>query len=174
MKSHNSKKTRSKSRRTTPSGFRWKSRLLDAAILISTVIVGAFVFSVAGRLSYTHAERSDRPPRVLRTQILNGCGEQGLAASFGDQLTSSAIEEFRFDVVDRDNFDHFDVERTFIIVYTLPPEDALRLARALGLSENNVSMMEKTDNPWGLDISIVLGRESRPELSSSDDIFDAP
>jgi hypothetical protein len=148
--------------------------MLDAAILLSTIIIGAFVFSVAGRLSYTHAERNDRPPRVLRTQILNGCGESGLAAVFGDRLTNAAIEEFRFDVVDRDNFDNFKVERSFIIAYTLPPEDALRLARALGLSENNVSMMERTDNPWGLDISIVLGQETRPQLPTSENVFDTP
>jgi hypothetical protein len=173
MKSGNTKNPRSNAQRKA-SGFRWKSRLLDAAILVSTVVVGVFVFSVAGRLSSTHAERNDRPPRVLRTQILNGCGESGLAAVFGDQLAGLAIEEFRFDVVDRDNFDNFKVERSFIIAYTLPPEDALRLARALGLSENDVSMMERTDNPWGLDISIVLGRTVRPVTTPAGTAVDTP
>jgi len=167
MNAKDTKKNPSKTRRSAKE-FRWKSRLLDLAILVSTVVIGVFVFSVAGRLSYTHAERNDRPPRVLRTQVLNGCGEPGLAAVFSDELTGSAIEEFRFDVVDRDNFEHFKVERSFIIIYTLKPEDALRLAHALGLSENDVSMMEMTDNPWGLDISIVLGRTVRPILSATE------
>ncbi len=173
MKAKNTKKSRPKSRRPA-KGIRWKSRLLDAAILLSTLVVGAFVFSVAGRLSYTHAERNDRPPRVLRTQILNGCGEKGLASEFGDQLTNSAIEEFRFDVIDRDNFNHFKVERSFIIAYTLPPEDALRLANALNISEDEVRMMESNDNPWGLDICIVLGRETRPLVPATQAVIDAP
>jgi len=152
MKAKNTKKSRPKSRRPA-KGIRWKSRLLDAAILLSTLVVGAFVFSVAGRLSYTHAE---------------------LASEFGDQLTSSAIEEFRFDVIDRDNFDHFKVERSFIIAYTLPPEDALRLANALNISEDEVRMMESNDNPWGLDICIVLGRETRPLVPATQAAIDAP
>jgi len=139
---------------------------LDIGILVSTAIVAVFVFSVAGRLSYTHAEKSDAPPRVLRTQVLNGCGAAGLAAEFGDGLMLAAIQEFRFDVVDRDNFDHFDVDNSFMTVYTLPSEDALRLAAALGISAENVYMADQNDSPWGLDITIVLGRLRQPVLSS--------
>jgi len=148
--------------------------MLDIGILLSTAVVAVFVFSVASRLSYTHAEKNDRPPRVLRTQILNGCGESGLAAEFGDDLMRAAIQEFRFDVIDRDNFDHFDVDNSFITVYTLSSEDAQRLASALGISPENVYMADKNDSPWGLDITIVLGRSRHPVLSEESGLSATP
>ncbi len=159
------KRTNTRSKRS--SRMRWKSRILDGGIFLTTIALGAFIFSVAGRLSHSHAERNDRPPRVLRTQVLNGCGESGLAATFGEQLSQIAVKEFRFDVIDADNFHHFDVDESFIMVYTLSLEEAMRLATAFGMSEKDVRMMGDTENPWGLDISIVLGRTARPVLSTS-------
>ncbi len=174
MKSKASPKSRPAKRQVSSPGSRWKSRLLDLAILTSTVVVGVFVLSVASRLSYSHAEKNEHPPRVLRTQVLNGCGVPELAADFGELLMRTRVEEFRFDVVDRDNFSHFEVENSFLTVYTLSPDDALRLAAALGLSGDNVFMAEKTDNPWGLDISVVLGQNTMPVLPTPDERSHAP
>ena len=154
--------------------MRWKSRLLDGAILVSTVIVGIFVFSVVGRLSSSHAERNERPPRVLQTQILNGCGVVGLAADFAEELMHSRVEEFRFDVVDRDNFDDFEVENSFITVYTLPVDDALRLGSALGLSADDVFIAEDTDNIRGLDVTIVLGGKTKPTITTAGETSPVP
>jgi len=174
MKAKNSQKSRRAKSRATPPGHRWKSRLLDAAILVSTVVVGAFVFSIAGRLSYSHAEKNEHPPRVLRTQVLNGCGVKGLAADFGKKLMRSRVEEYRFDLVDRNNFDHFNLENSFITVYTLSSDDALRLAAGLGIDADHVFMAEKNDNPWGLDISIILGHNNRPVLPIQDGMSSNP
>jgi len=164
MKAKTAKNSGAGSRRNSHSNPRWKSRLLNVAILLGTAVVAVFVFSVAGRLSYSHAEKSDRPPRVLRTQVLNGCGMPGVAALFSEQLVRSQVGEFRFDVINRDNFDRFDVENSFLTVYTLSPDEALQLAQALGLSSEDVFMAERTDNPWGLDVSIVLGKKTTPVL----------
>ncbi len=164
------KNNRSTRSRKNSNGLRWRARLLDGAILVCTVVIGVFVFSVAGRLSYTRAEKANFAPRVLRTQILNGCGEPGLAAEFGERLTRASIEEFRFDVIDHDNFNRFDVDESFITVYTLSTDDALRLAAAMGFSPDHVFLADNTDNPWGLDASIVLGRNTRPVLPALEGI----
>jgi hypothetical protein len=174
MNSKNSKKTSAARRRTTSPGGRWKSRLLDLGILLSTAVVALFVFSVAGRLSYTHAEKNNRPPRVLRTQVLNGCGESGVAAEYSDELMRAAVEEFRFDVIDRDNFDHFDVDESFMTVYTLTPDDAARLATALGIPPEKVYMAEQNDNPWGLDITIVLGQSWKSVMPREPELSETP
>ncbi len=167
MASSSKQKKRSNTRTKRHSRIKWKSRILDGAIFATTIALGAFIFSVAGRLSYSHAERNDRPPRVLRTQVLNGCGESGLAATFGEKLTETAVKEFRFDVIDADNFNNFDIDESFIMVYTLSLEEAMRLAKAFGMTEKDLRMMGDEENPWGLDISIVLGRDRRPQLSES-------
>jgi hypothetical protein len=101
---------------------------------------------------------------VLRTQVLNGSGVSRDAAIFSEQLLRAGVAEFRFDVIDRGNFERFDVEEPFMTVYTLSPDDALRLAAGLGLSAEDVFMAEKTDNPLGLDVTIVLGSRKTPVL----------
>ena len=142
--------------------------MLDMAILAATAVVAVFVFSIVGRLSYSRAERAERPPRVLRTQVLNGCGTPGVAAQFGDQLMQAQVAEFRFDIIDRNNFDRFDVERTFITAYTLSPDDALRLAEGLGLGPDDMFMAEAADNPLGLDVTIVLGKLNTVRLPTAE------
>jgi len=139
---------------------------MDVGIIVCTIVVGAFIFSVAGRLSYTKAEKEAFAPRVLQTQILNGCGESGLAAEFAELLMQSPIGEYRFDIIDRDNYSRFDVEQSFLISYTLTREDADQLGAAVGFAPDQVFIADNTDNPWGLDISIVLGRSDRPVVPS--------
>ena len=96
----------------TPS--RWKSRLVDIAILAAAAIVCLFVFSFSTRLSYSRPEIHEAP-EIIRVQVLNGSGKAGMARKVADHLTMLAVGRMRFDAIDVGNFDRADIKRTFII-----------------------------------------------------------
>src|SRR3990172_8450108 len=95
-----------RSRRTAkhPAPSRWKARLLDIAILLTTGLICVFVFSFSTRLSYSRSETRE-PPIIIRVQILNACGRAGLAQRVADRFAELEVGRMRFDVIDVGNFD---------------------------------------------------------------------
>jgi hypothetical protein len=138
----------------TPS--RWKSRLVDIAILAAAAIVCLFVFSFSTRLSYSRPEVREAP-EIIRVQILNGSGKAGMARKVADHLTMLSVGRMRFDAIDVGNFDRADIKRTFVINRRLTPEQVSRITAAWGLGESELSDGSGRSNDLGVDLSIVLG-----------------
>ena len=85
-------------------------------------------------------------------EVLNGCGESGIANNFTNLLRSNG-----FDVVEVGNFERFDVENTFVISRSSSFNNAKRVADALGVSEENIIREESED--FYLDVTVVLGKD---------------
>lgn len=139
---------------TTPS--RWKSRLIDLAILTAAAVVCLFVFSFSTRLSYSRPEVREAP-EIIRVQILNGSGKAGMARTAADHLTMLAVGRMRFDAIDVGNFDRADIKRTFVINRRLTPEQVSSITSAWGLGESELSDGSGRSNDLGVDLTIVLG-----------------
>lgn len=148
---------------------RWKSRLIDLAILTAAAVVCLFVFSFSTRLSYSRPEVKEAP-EIIRVQILNGSGHAGMARKVADHLTMLAVGKMRFDAIDVGNFDRADIRRTFVINRRLAPEQVRQITDAWGLGETEISDGSGRTNDLGVDLTIVLGANVvDPSTASSAD-----
>lgn len=138
----------------TPS--RWKSRLVDFAILAAAGVICLFVFSFSTRLSYSRPEVREAP-EIIRVEILNGSGKAGMARKVSDHLTSLSIGRMRFDEIGVGNHDRTDVKRTFIINRRLTIDQITSITESWGLGEADISDATKRTNDLGVDLTIVLG-----------------
>lgn len=90
-------------------------------------------------------------------EILNGCGEEGIA-----YLYSNFLMEEGFDVIDSKNADNFDYLNTNILVYKKEKMDvAKNLAKTLKIKNKNIKLIK--GGPW--DLSIIIGKDYK-ELDS--------
>jgi hypothetical protein len=132
--------------------------LLNAAIGFLGLLLFILVFSLVARILYPRisSDRVEKDPalisNVIQLEVLNGCGVPGLATNY-----TSTLRSYGFDVVETGNFDHFNMEKSVVIARTHQTENAHRVARALGIEEQNV-LLEASEEFY-LDVTLVLGAD---------------
>lgn len=89
---------------------------------------------------------------VIQVEVLNGCGISGAATTM-----TNSLRRYGFDVVEIGNFDHFDVQKTMVISRNGDMASARQVARALGISEDQILREESPD--FYLDLTIVIGTD---------------
>lgn len=135
---------------------RGKAALLNISILILGALVAVFVASglYKGCAAPVDPKRAADSAELIgdyiQVEVLNGCGESGLASKMTDYL-----RERGFDVVKNGNYDTFDVERTHVLNRIDDPRAARQIARALGLAENAV--VPQPDPGLFVEASVVIG-----------------
>ena len=95
-----------------------------------------------------------REPVSIRIEVLNGCGEGGIAIRFTDFLRSKG-----FDVVKMGNYDSFHVPKTMVIERRGIRENGLKVAQALGCDDGRILLEIEPDSP--LDVRVILGSDYR-------------
>lgn len=131
---------------------------LNVAIGFLGVLLLILLVAIGTRFLYPRivTERVSTDPalvsNVIQLEVLNGCGISGIATRFTDRL-----REYGFDVVESGNFDHFNVDQSFVISRSGHLENALRVANAIGISEQNIIREESPD--YYLDVTIVIGSD---------------
>lgn len=97
--------------------------------------------------------------KKIQIEVLNGCGEQGIAKLLSDKLKSE-----NYDIVNSGNYLEkgklqWNVANTKIIDQIGDFEKAVELARLMGV---NTSLVESVKNPSPIaDITIVIGKDHR-------------
>ena len=131
---------------------------LNVAIGFLGVLLFILLIAIGSRFLYPRiaTERVSADPAlvssVIQLEVLNGCGIPGIATRFTDRL-----REYGFDVVESGNFDHFNVDNSFIISRSGHLENAKRVANAIGISEQNIIREASPD--FYLDVTIVIGSD---------------
>jgi hypothetical protein len=87
-----------------------------------------------------------------QVEVLNGCGTSGIAKSATNFLRTADI-----DVVYLGNYKNFNVSKSQVIDRSGNPENARKIARLLGISENQVK--SEIDKSKQLKASIILGKD---------------
>ncbi|TVQ65540.1 MAG: LytR family transcriptional regulator [Balneolaceae bacterium] len=132
--------------------------LLNALIGFLGVLLLLLLVALASRVLHPKivTERADNNPfmvsNVIQLEVLNGCGVPGIATRFTDTL-----RRFGFDVVESGNFDHFNVEKSFIISRSGTMENARRVAAALGISDDLI--LRESSPDFYLDVTLVIGQD---------------
>jgi hypothetical protein len=132
--------------------------LLNTLIGFLSVLLLVLVVALLTRFIYPRvsADRTDHLSHliseVIQIEVLNGCGVPGIATRFTNALRNNG-----FDVVDSGNFESFDVRETIVIDRSGNLDHAMRIARALGISEKNI--IRETSPNFYLDATVVIGSD---------------
>lgn len=131
---------------------------LNAAIGFLSLLLFLLLFGLFTRIIYPRIQnqRAEETPEligdIIQLEVLNGCGVAGLADRF-----TFALRQNGFDVVETGNFDNFNMESTIVISRTYNTENARRVARALGVNEQNILIEASED--FYLDATVVIGSD---------------
>lgn len=135
-----------------------KNLLLNSAIGFLGVLLLILLAALATRMLYPRimSDRVQAEPAlissIIQLEVLNGCGVPGLATKY-----TGTLRNFGFDVVETGNFDHFNMEKSIVISRSGQMENARRVARAIGIPEEQILREESPD--YYLDVTLVIGSD---------------
>lgn len=93
----------------------------------------------------------------IKVEVLNGCGEKGLAAKISDFLRTEHI-----DVVRSENADNFDYERTILIQRSDNLFNLKTTAKALNFDINDEArVIIRPSSTADVDLTLILGKDYR-------------
>ncbi len=136
-----------------------RSRLLEIGIAVTFFVVLVYVISMSVRVGQGVSRTLSSPEHVVRLQILNGCGVNGLASRLADGLADYADSEIEIQVVDTDNFDIVPVNQTFVLSRIEDLTAAGLLANRLGLPTEDIGYRPLEHNYRQVSATIVLGED---------------
>jgi hypothetical protein len=161
------------SKRNTKRPSKLNSILLNTSIGVLSVLLIAFIFSIAQRTTQggivmepLFSENTDQtllavdlyeenPILDIEVEVLNGCGESGLAANISDFLRDHQI-----DVVRSENADHFQYARTLIIQRTEELNGLKAVSKALGFDiEDRTRVLIQPSLESDVDVTLIIGRD---------------
>lgn|GEM_PF-227150 len=140
-------------RRTLFSLFLWVLGIANLVII---------AFSIQNRFATgnEHTIISDaavvaEPNTVMKIEVLNGCGVDGLARKFADYLRTQG-----FDPVTITNYDRQDIPRTMVIdrasnAYV----NARQVAKTLGLSDDYISYLASNRPEDVVAVRVIIGQD---------------
>ncbi len=154
-----------------------KSRnlFLNILIIIFAFIIAGFVYSfakktfsdgvnipkpdLANEQSYQTALElyEANPISDITIEVLNGCGEKGIAGITADFLRSESI-----DVLKSENADNFDYVKTVLIQHSDDLNNLKTVAEILDLNINDsehIIFMPESDS--GVDLTLIIGSDYR-------------
>lgn len=102
--------------------------------------------------NYESNSANQTPSEIIQVEVLNGCGVGGVADRFTDFLRTN-----NFDVVNISNYIRFDMDETIIIDRIGNMANAYKVAKSLGVKNDNV--IQQLNNDYFLDVSIIIGRD---------------
>ena len=130
----------------------WALGILNAILIASFVIKHAFPTQTPNLQADNVAVSSERQA-VVRMEVLNGCGESGIASRFADYLQPTG-----FKPVFVGNFDNFDMPKTIILDRKSRNRVVgLRLAEVLDIASSNVHY--QASDRKDVDVSIIIGKD---------------
>lgn len=135
------------------------NRFLEIFIAVAFIAVLIYVISVTVRITTGVSKTVDRPAHRVRLQVLNGCGETGLASRVSDKLAGFTDEDLEVRIVDTDNFDVMEVPETFLISRTRNTTEAEVLAGKLGLDPSGIEYKPLENNYRHVSVTLVLGKD---------------
>ena len=103
-----------------------KDRGLELGILLLAIILVVFLFSTIRRWTQTPEKPLPMERKIVRVEVLNGCGTPGLAKKVTDFLRIKG-----FDVVNVGNAENFEFPETIVVDRVGEMSNAWKVARAM-------------------------------------------
>ncbi len=131
--------------------------LINVSIFLLAAVIIFMAYSLYIKLSYK-GEREPIPSEargaedIVQVDVRNGCGVSGVADRYTDYLRSKG-----FDVAEIGNYVSTDVDQTLIIDRIGNMDNAYKVAKALGVREENVIPQHNKD--YFIDVTVVIGKD---------------
>ncbi|MEE9443109.1 MAG: LytR C-terminal domain-containing protein [candidate division Zixibacteria bacterium] len=135
-------------------------RFLELSIVFLLVVVGTYAASFMVQISDGYSRENPPTEYYINLQVLNGCGEKGIANKLANRIEVSVEKPLAVRVIDTDNFDNFGVEKTFVISRKSDLEAANLLAEQLNIGPA-VTYREIEDNYLDIGATLILGADYR-------------
>ncbi|NOZ75986.1 MAG: LytR C-terminal domain-containing protein [FCB group bacterium] len=148
----------------------WQNTILNAVIGGFSLLVLVFIYSFSQRTSadrVTIPTLTQTPPKLaaeayeenpildIEVEVLNGCGEQGIAARMSDFLRTHQI-----DVVRSENANSFDYTRTQVISRNENVEALKKVAGSLGFDIRDKSRVRiEPTSDADVDVTVIVGKD---------------
>lgn len=129
------------------------------------VIVVAYVASFTVQITNGYSKSSPTTTTYVNVQLLNGCGEKGLANRLANLVEKSVEAPLAIRIIDTDNFGNFGLEKTFVISRRKDISAAKLLADQLGIEED-VIYKPIENNYLDIGATLVLGLDYEKYFSS--------
>ncbi len=121
-------------------------------VVINVILTASWVFRIVNKQNLPPAQRNVEE-RLIKVEVLNGCGISGLAKEVADHLRDAG-----YDVVDFTNADNWDYTHTLVVDRTSEQsENAIKVAEALGLGEEDA--VPELSSGRGLDVTVIIGKD---------------
>jgi hypothetical protein len=115
-------------------------------------VIAAYAFFAREEQPAVSTRPTFTASRDVKVEVLNGCGIDGMARTVGNRL-----RETGFDVMTLDNADRFDYPESIVIDRLGAPEDADRVAEALGISNR---IQQIVPDPFRIEsVTVIIGRD---------------
>ena len=125
--------------------------LFSIIVIIIAVYYVKNSFNFQGNQINTSIELSHSNYVKAEVEVLNGCGESGIANLFTKFLRSE-----EYDVIEIKNADNFQYQKTIILFHNEESEEKAKiLAGILDVQQNNITF--NTDGVW--DLSVIIGND---------------
>ncbi len=147
----------------------------NVLIVVLAIVVIGFIYSFAQKsfsngvtlqnpqLSTNQEEQlaldiyEANPILDIKVEVLNGCGEKGIASKISDFLRTEHI-----DVVRSENADNFDYEKTILIQRSYDFSNLKTVAKALDFDVNNEEqVITQPSSKADVDLTLILGKDYR-------------
>jgi len=129
---------------------------IDLAIAALAVVVGYLLYALVAHQVVNppvEAERAgSESGEVIQIDLLNGCGVDGAAGAWAAYLRARG-----YDVVEMRNYKTYDIEHSLVVDRAGNLENARRVARALGIREENI--VRQISEDYYVDVSVVIGND---------------
>ena len=127
--------------------------VLTAVVAVLIIVVGYFSYAFIARSSQqNHDAAAAKTQKVIQLDLLNGCGEKGIAAKLTTYLRKNG-----FDVVEMKNYKTSNIQQTLVIDRVGNLQSARQVAAAIGVSDKNV--IQQLNPDYFVDVSIVIGKD---------------
>jgi hypothetical protein len=137
-------------RRNSRGKLNLRSRGLEVGILFLVLIFMVFLFSVIYRLTQVPEKPMPVEQKIVRVEVLNGCGKAGLAKEVTDFLRIKG-----FDVVNMGNAENFEFPETIVVDRVGEMSYAWKVARAVGVD----NVIQQKDEDLFLEVTLILGKD---------------
>ena len=146
---------------------------MNTSIGILSILLIAFIFSIAQRTTQggvamkplfpDNNEQAllavdiyeENPILDIAVEVLNGCGETGLAANI-----SELLRDHQIDVIRSENADHFQYARTLIVQRNDNIDGLKAVSRALGFDiEDKTRVLIQPSPDSTVDVTLIIGRD---------------
>ena len=128
------------------------------AIVAIFALVFIYGASFAIRITHGFSKTVEMPEYSIRLQILNGCGQNGVASRLAQKIPGIIRLPLEVSVLEVGDFDSYDVKKTFIISREKDLSQSEAFAKQLGI-EGDVIYRPLEDNYRGITTTLVIGED---------------